>query len=76
MSEDEGQAPQGLVVDQVMLESLQVVLAELRQARPDYRCERSRRYVVTITEMEKILAYFKVMVADCIFAEVARSNDD
>lgn len=71
MSEDEGQGPQRLVVDQVVLLSLQDVLAELRQAKPDYRGERSRRYTVTITEMEKVLAYFKVMVADCIFSQVA-----
>ncbi len=51
--------------DQSVLWQLQTTLSELRSARPDERSEKSRRYAITITEMEKVLAYFKTFVVDC-----------
>lgn len=35
---------------------------QLKKAKPENRSERARRYAVTITEMEKALAYFNTMV--------------
>lgn len=55
--------------DMSMLETLRAVLAELREARPNERSDRSRRYAVTITEMEKVVAYFQVMIAYYPFLE-------
>lgn len=34
------------------------LLRKLRDAKPEERNELARRYAVTITEMEKVLAYF------------------
>ncbi len=34
------------------------LLVKLRDARPDERSELSRRYAVTITNLEEVLAYF------------------
>ena len=34
------------------------LLRRLRDAKPEERNELARRYAVTITEMEKVLAYF------------------
>ncbi len=50
--------------DQSMLWQLQTTLSELRISRPNERSERSRKYAITITEMEKVLAYFKMYVND------------
>ncbi len=50
--------------DQGVLWQLRTTLLELRSARPDERSEKSRRYAVTITEMEKVFAYFKTFVID------------
>ncbi len=48
--------------DEGILWQLETTLRELRFACPDERNERSRRYTITITEMEKIVAYFKMFV--------------
>ena len=56
-------------VNQDVLESFQHLLADLRHIRPAERSERSRRYAVTITEVEKVASYFKVMIADYVFEE-------
>jgi len=44
------------------LQLLEKALESLRNAKPEDRSEISRRYAVTITEMEKVVAYFKVYV--------------
>jgi hypothetical protein len=36
----------------------------LNSAKPQDRSETARRYAVTITEMEKVLAYFRMMVIE------------
>lgn len=36
------------------------VLSALRAAKPNDRSELDRRYAVTITELEKVVAYFSV----------------
>ena len=48
---------------QVVMSKLQEALETLRHARPDDRSELARRYAVTITEMEKVIAYYTVFVA-------------
>ena len=40
------------------LESMRDLLRKLRDAKPEERNELARRYAVTITELEKVLAYF------------------
>jgi hypothetical protein len=39
-------------------------LATLRAGKPSERSELARRYSVAITEMEKVVAYFKTYVVD------------
>ena len=41
---------------------LEDVLQSLKNSKPDDRSEIARRYAVTITELEKVVAYFKVYV--------------
>ena len=44
------------------LNGLEASLHFLRSAKPDERGELTRRYAVTITEFEKVVAYFRVYV--------------
>lgn len=44
------------------LQLLEQALESLRKAKPEDRSEIARRYAVTITELEKVVAYFKVYV--------------
>ena len=46
---------------------LQAALDELRENKPDERSETARRFAVTITELEKVLAYFSVFVVNTNF---------
>lgn len=39
-------------------ELIRKALKEMRESKPDERSEKARRYAVSITEMEKVLAYF------------------
>ena len=39
-------------------------LEMMKTAKPEERSELARRYAVSITEMEKITAYFKVFILD------------
>ena len=41
---------------------LEEVLQLLRNSKPEERNEIARRYAVTITELEKVIAYFKVYI--------------
>jgi hypothetical protein len=50
--------------DREAINSLEVALDSLRKGKPEDRSEKARRYAVTITEMEKVLAYFKTYVID------------
>lgn len=50
-------------LDEAALVKLVETLAYLRSAKPNERSELARKYAVTITEFEKIFAYFKVYVA-------------
>ncbi len=58
--------------DNGMLIMLHSTLSSLCGNRPNERSERSRRYAVTITEMEKVVAYFKTFVIDDVKAEKNR----
>lgn len=51
-----------MLSDQRVLIILQGNLETLRENKPDDRSERDRRYAITITEMEKVVAYFKTWV--------------
>jgi hypothetical protein len=44
------------------LQLMEEALDALCAAKPDERSEEARRYAVTITELEKVIAYFKVFV--------------
>lgn len=44
--------------------TLASALYTLRANKPSERSEKARRYAVTITEMEKVLAYFKVFALE------------
>jgi hypothetical protein len=46
------------------LDKLEEALAQLRQEKPEDRSELARRYAVTITELEKVLAYFVVFAVE------------
>lgn len=50
--------------DNGVLIELSMALETLCENRPKERGERSRRYAVTITEMEKVYAYFKTFIID------------
>lgn len=51
-------------VDMLVSGGLWLLLEEMRRAKPDDRSEKARRYAVTITEFEKVAAYFKTYVMD------------
>lgn len=42
----------------VAYEKLLDALEALKQEKPDERSEEARRYAVTITELEKVIAYY------------------
>jgi DNA-binding GntR family transcriptional regulator len=46
------------------LDILDQALEDLRTAKPDERSELARRYAVTITELEKVIAYFVMYVVN------------
>jgi hypothetical protein len=52
------------ISDRDVLGTLNDVLEVLRENQPGERSERSRRYAIIITEMEKVVAYFKTWVID------------
>lgn len=45
-------------------EALKKALTELRTHKPEERSEKARQYAVTITELEKVIGYFKMFVID------------
>lgn len=47
-----------------VLQKLIGALDALKKAKPEERSELSRHYAVTITEMEKVVAYYMLYVAD------------
>jgi len=46
------------------LEILKEALRAMREAKPEGRSELARCYAVSITEMEKVVAYFKMFVLE------------
>lgn len=40
------------------------ILSMLREVKPDNRSDLDRRYAITITDMEKVMMYFKMFVID------------
>lgn len=55
-----------LINDAAVENSLLAALKSLRANKPTERSEKTRRYAVTITEMEKVYSYFKVYVVDSV----------
>lgn len=49
-------------IGEIALRRLEDTLAYLRAGKPSERSELTRRYAVSITELEKAVAYFKVYV--------------
>lgn len=60
--------------DHAVMEKLVDAWNELRQNKPVTRSEKARRYAVTITEMEKVMAYFKVFIGDADPVEIERET--
>ncbi len=52
--------------EKVVLDWLTDSLRVLRINKPNERGERARRYAVTITEMEKVIGYFKTYVFEAL----------
>lgn len=48
--------------DYLVLAAIEDALADARRQKPNDRSEKDRAYAVTITELEKALAYFKTFV--------------
>lgn len=46
------------------IDAISDALQKLRDAKPDERNELARRYAVTITELEKVYAYFLAWVIE------------
>lgn len=44
------------------LNDLEAAMETLRSEKPEERSEKARRYAVAITELEKVIAYFKVYI--------------
>ena len=47
-----------------MFRFMERCLAELKGDRPNDRSEIDRRYAITITDFEKVMAYFKTYIID------------
>ena len=47
-----------------LLIKMKSLLEEMRKVKPEERSEIARRYAVTITEFEKVMAYFQVFVVN------------
>lgn len=50
--------------DRDSYEAIRATLTKLRASKPDERSEKARRYAVTITEMEGVLARFHMYVVN------------
>jgi len=48
--------------DNIAFGNLKTTLVVLRNSKPNDRSDKDRAYAVTITEMEKLLAYFYLFV--------------
>lgn len=51
------------MVQDPVLQKLYEALLALNDAKPEERSELARRYAVTITEMEKVLAYYMAYIS-------------
>ena len=47
-----------------VLDALLYALELLQQAKPEERNELARRYAITITEMEKVIAYYNTYISN------------
>lgn len=59
---------------QQVYEALQTALDTLRLAKPGDRGEVDRRFAVTITEMEKVVAYFHTYLISELVAQKGNNN--
>jgi hypothetical protein len=62
--------------NQRCLEQMLLAYRELQRQRPAERSELARRYAVTITELEKVFAYFQLFVVDGLLqdAQIAKEG--
>jgi hypothetical protein len=51
-------------MEQELLDRMAALLADMRDAKPENRSELARRYAVTITDLEKVYAYFMTFVCE------------
>lgn len=51
-------------VRRTVLTSMELCLSVIKRDRPNDRSELDRRYAVTITDFEKVMAYFKTYIVD------------
>lgn len=58
-------AAQRHIAENIMAQ-LNQALSDLSAAKPNERNEMARRYAITITEVEKIAAYFQVYIVESI----------
>lgn len=58
---DDGQDETVIDMGQV---TLLHALETLRESKPEERSEKARRYAVTITELEKVYAYYVIFIMD------------
>jgi len=47
--------------------SMVALLNQMRQAKPEERSELARRYAVSITDLERVEAYFQTYVLDYVY---------
>lgn len=52
------------LTDDMVLGKLEEALNALKRYKPEERSEEARRYAVTITEMEKVIAYYKTYISN------------
>jgi hypothetical protein len=58
--------PQPEIIEaKAIFEEMTDLLEHLQHAKPEERSEMARRYAITITDFEKMMAYYHRFVVDC-----------
>lgn len=65
-TQEKNDLPKESSYEEEVLAYMKKTLAIMRQAKPEIRSERARRYAIAITEMEKTFAYFHTYVVNFI----------
>jgi hypothetical protein len=64
------------LTDEQIDSKMRDLLGVLRANKPNDRSEKDRRFAITITDMEKLFAYFHTFVTTYIFTENIPTQDD